>query len=167
MLFTSRGMVLDDAKQETNMRISPTVAQTHPRFYRYIVADMAALAGDRIMIEAVSMYGRMSKEQARQVFYFGSGPEIKIVDLDKIVIEGKEISEGPNEIITDETFVTMYEKDAEIVLTGYGKRVHRLGMYIISALVTKRAGPAAGAALERNLYGPSPAGGYKPASKAA
>jgi hypothetical protein len=128
---------------------------TDPKWLKlqtYISSDIPILVNNDIVMQALQYYGQASKDTITQFLSANSGPLLKIQkDGDPIDPNG----DTPSLFYIQEQDVIDYENDAEIIITNYGLKVHKLGVSLLEIIVAANNGWNYDLvhAFAKNLYG--------------
>jgi hypothetical protein len=110
-----------------------------PRFRNYIVFDFGAMVKNDNIINPLARWAKIPADQARSFVAPGSGPELLLVeDAAQQLI--RPLGDFPSSISIPRTLVSAFETargaGAEATYaTGNGKRVYRVAVAILSALI--------------------------------
>ena len=98
---------------------------------KYIYWDMPDLVNNRVMVEALQYYGKMSRNSIKTVLSALSGPNLNIYDINEATPHYHDL----NNINMSDYYLNMFVTGDDVVISSYGKRVHGLGVEILVAIV--------------------------------
>jgi hypothetical protein len=109
-----------------------------PRFKLY-VTDFGQLASNRSIVTGLTTWGKMTESQARTYLIPGSGPSIVLVER-KSYWPNKAVINFPFSFDLYIEMVKTYEMtsgkgDAALWVTGSGKKVARVGVAMLEAII--------------------------------
>jgi hypothetical protein len=113
-----------------------------PKFKNYLVFDFGQLASNRAIVNGMQKWGKMSSDQAKSYIIPGSGPMIIVMD-DKDFFINQTVG-FPTSL--NLSFIQVHKFEIKetlppvgprsaVVMTGNGKRLYRVGLEILEALI--------------------------------